>query len=156
MGASDRSLRKLFDVADAARRVNAEIQRLFEEEFKENELQFYKELVQRNMTKTQIEALQATYRSSHDLQPQGAWALSEKPYMSHQPPTATPPHPPPPVTVEPPMAPVRPPLAIAQNPNRSNGAGSSYPPPREPYKKKDAPTHPLALYLTERHRKTRS
>lgn len=52
MGSADRSLKKLYEVAEATRRVNAEIEKLFEEEVKEKELQFYKKIAQRNMSKT--------------------------------------------------------------------------------------------------------
>ncbi|KAF6238772.1 hypothetical protein HO173_003279 [Letharia columbiana] len=61
MGSPDRSLRLLYDVAESTRRVNIEIQKLFEDEAKENELQFYKDLAQRNMPATQIDALHASY-----------------------------------------------------------------------------------------------
>lgn len=64
MGNPDRSMRMLYDVAEATRRINAEMQKLFEEESKENELQFYKDIAQRNMPGTQIDALRASYQAS--------------------------------------------------------------------------------------------
>ena len=63
MGATDRSLRMLYDAAESARRINLEVQKLFEDETKESELRFYKEIAQRNMPETQINALLASYQA---------------------------------------------------------------------------------------------
>ena len=51
MCSPERSLRALYDLVESTRRINLEMQKLFEDEVKENELQFYKEIAQRNMPK---------------------------------------------------------------------------------------------------------
>ena len=75
MGATDRSLRMLYDAAESARRINLEVQKLFEDETKDSELQFYKEIAQRNMPETQINALLASYQAKAHGQKQ-SWEHS--------------------------------------------------------------------------------
>lgn len=65
MAATDRSLRKVSTVADEARRVNLEIERLFEDEQNENDLVFYKK-AERNLTLAQIQAMRASYKSGDE------------------------------------------------------------------------------------------
>lgn len=45
MASSDRSLRNIYQLAEEARRTNLELQKLFDEEVKTDELRFYKSLV---------------------------------------------------------------------------------------------------------------
>ena len=52
VGAHDRSLRMLYEVAESTRGINLEVQKLFEDETKDSEPQFYKETAERNMPKT--------------------------------------------------------------------------------------------------------
>ncbi len=130
MGTPDRSLRMLYDVAETARRVNLEIQKLFEEEAKENELQFYKEIAQRNMPRTQIDALRASYQTSREPQHQQFQSWSYR---------SDPPHPVPgnPATQDSPKPSQQyhqqdhttqaQPQVLAQNPNRGNAGRNSNP-----------------------------
>lgn len=82
MAATDRSLKSIYNLAEEARRSNLEVQKLFEEEFKHDELEFYKSLAQKNLQKHQIEALLTSYhatKASHAVatpshQP---WAIHE-------------------------------------------------------------------------------
>lgn len=109
MGTTDRSLRMLYDLAESTRRVNLEIQKLFEDETKENELQFYKDIAQRNMSKAQIDALLANYHAK---------AQGRNDYPSYQPPPS--------YRYEAPVVPTPAPSALPQqrplasNPNRAN------------------------------------
>jgi len=64
MAATDRSLKSIYNLAEEARRTNLEIQKLFEEEVKSKELTFYKNLAERNMTKSQIDALMTAFHSA--------------------------------------------------------------------------------------------
>jgi hypothetical protein len=64
MTASDRSLKSIYNLVEEARRTNLEIQKLFEEEVKSKELIFYKDLAERNMSKSQIDALMTAFHSA--------------------------------------------------------------------------------------------
>ena len=63
MASPDRSLKHIYNLAEEARRTNLEIRKLDDEKKKADELQFYKDIAQRNMSTTQIEALRATYHA---------------------------------------------------------------------------------------------
>lgn len=106
MGTTDRSLRMLYDVAESTRRVDLEIEKLFEDEAKENELQFYKEIAQRNMPKTRIDALRAIYHAK--AQGRNDYPSYQSPSYQYEAPAVPMPAPPPPQ---------RP---LMTNPNRAN------------------------------------
>ena len=76
MGAADRSMRKLFELADAARRVNAEIKKSMEEDARDLDLEFYRSLVEKNTSRPQIEAMLASHRQQAR---EGQWSF----YMDH-------------------------------------------------------------------------
>ena len=63
MTSQNKSLRSVYNLAEKARRINLKIQKLFEQKMKIKKLQFYKNLAQRNLIKSQIEALQAFYHT---------------------------------------------------------------------------------------------
>jgi len=67
MAPSDRSLRKVYTMATEARRVKLEISKLMEDEAKENDLMFYKNVAERNLTPIQIESMRASYQSGHKV-----------------------------------------------------------------------------------------
>ena len=87
MASSDRSLRMIYTLAEEARRTNLEIQKLFDEEVKSKELLFYKELAQKNMTKTQIEALRASYHATENQRTKREWTMHVDPPEFNPPPT---------------------------------------------------------------------
>lgn len=61
MIAIDRSLKNIYQLAEEAKRTNLELQNLHDEELRHAELDFYKELVQRNLPPQQIEAMLKVY-----------------------------------------------------------------------------------------------
>ena len=67
MAPSDRSLRKVYTMATKARRVNLKISKLMEDEAKENDLMFYKNVAERNLTPIQIKSMRASYQSGHKV-----------------------------------------------------------------------------------------
>lgn len=70
MASQDRSLRSVYHIAEEARRINEEIQRLYDEESKTDELQFYKDLVQKNLPQHQLASLLASLQASKQSQAQ--------------------------------------------------------------------------------------
>ena len=68
MASGDRSLRMIYNLAEEARRTNIEIQKLHDEESKTDELQFYKDLVQKNLPKHQVASLLASHQASKQTQ----------------------------------------------------------------------------------------
>lgn len=71
MASSDRSLKVIYNLAEEARRTNIEVQKLFEEEVKHDELVFYKQLALANMAKPQIDALLTSYHTAKASSPNG-------------------------------------------------------------------------------------
>ena len=61
MISSNRSLRTIYQLTKEARRINIEIKKLFDEKLKYDELSFYKNLTQRNLSRHQIETLLTEY-----------------------------------------------------------------------------------------------
>ncbi len=61
MTATDKSLKFIYNLAEKARWMNLEIQKLFDEKVKLKELIFYKKLTQKNMFKAQINVLLTSY-----------------------------------------------------------------------------------------------
>ncbi len=123
MAATDRSLKSIYNLAEEARRTNLEIQKLFEEEIKSKELIFYKDLAERNMSKSQIDALMTAYHSAATPNQGPGWTFhSDPPQFQPAPPLM-------PATYKPETAD----RALILNPNRGNMG--SKPPARkfEPY-----------------------
>lgn len=76
---SNRSLHMIYSLAEKSRRINVEIQKLFEKEFKTEKLQFYKSLTQKNLSKAQVTSLFSKYYAfKHSLpSPQHrAWSFA--------------------------------------------------------------------------------
>ena len=84
----DRSLLAVYSMTEESRRAKSEYTRLQEELVKSQELQFYRDLAQRNMSAQQIASLKATYTSN--LLP--AWNYYSPP-NPYQPPQTYPQHP---------------------------------------------------------------
>ena len=63
---NDRSLKTIYNLIEKVRRINIEMQKLFEEELKQNELTFYKNLAQKNILKHQIQTLLTFYHVDRD------------------------------------------------------------------------------------------
>ena len=61
MISSNRSLRTIYQLIEKIRRINIEIKKLFDKKFKYDELSFYKNLAQRNLSRHQIEILLTEY-----------------------------------------------------------------------------------------------
>jgi hypothetical protein len=123
MTATDRSLKSVYNLAEEARRTNLEIQKLFEEEMKSKELIFYKDLAERNMPKSQIDALMTAFHPTSAPNKGPGWTFHSDP------PQFQPTPPPMPPTYKPEIAD----RALILNPNRGNMG--SKPPARkfEPY-----------------------
>ena len=87
---ADRSLIKLHTIAEESQRAKIEYERLQSEIVKIQELKFYKELIQRNMSNHQIEVLKTTYNAN--LMPQWEYEYPNQPPLPHAwaTPTATP------------------------------------------------------------------
>ncbi len=60
----DRSLKIIYQLIKEARRINIEIQKLYDEEIRQNELSFYRELVQQFLSQTKIKAMLTQYHSN--------------------------------------------------------------------------------------------
>ena len=121
MGSPERSLRSIYTLAEEARRTNLDIQKMLEEEVKSDELAFYKDLVHRNLSKHEIETRLMTYHATKVKVPSGplrtSWSIYEdKPADEHLP-----------------VPPAYESTVLAQNPNRTNGAGPARPPRRQNY-----------------------
>ena len=54
-------MKALYNLIESTRKINLKMQKLFEDEVKENKLQFYKEIIQRNILKAKINTLIASY-----------------------------------------------------------------------------------------------
>ena len=61
LATADKSLRGVYALAETARKTKLELKKMSEEKEKMKELQFYKNLVQERMSRTQIEALLTTH-----------------------------------------------------------------------------------------------
>ena len=69
MGDPNRSLKAVYGLAEQARLINAEVQRLFEEESKEDELSFYKGLAKKDISSQQLSSMLATHHASQRGRP---------------------------------------------------------------------------------------
>ena len=71
----------IYNLAEEARRTNAEIQELLDEEVKSDQLSFYKSLVQRNVLKQQVASLLASHQASRMPKPfqHHAWSFHQDP-----------------------------------------------------------------------------
>ncbi|KAL9076268.1 MAG: hypothetical protein Q9161_000984 [Pseudevernia consocians] len=81
MASTDRSLYMIYNLAEEARRTNAEIQKLLDEEVKSDQLSFYKSLVERNVSKQQVASLLASHQASRMPKPlqHHAWSFHQDP-----------------------------------------------------------------------------
>ncbi len=61
MISSDRSLKIIYQLTEETRRTNIEIQKLYDEEVRQNELSFYRELTQQSLSQIKIEAMLTQY-----------------------------------------------------------------------------------------------
>ena len=89
MGNPSRSLRAVYGLAEQAKLVNMEIQRLFNEEVRADELSFYKDLAEKNFSSQQISSMLASHHATKAGRPLSApqqWSVHEDPYSqaSHQ------------------------------------------------------------------------
>ena len=57
----NKSLRSIYQLIEKTRRINFEIQKLFDEKLKLNELFFYKQLIMKNLSRTKINILLTQY-----------------------------------------------------------------------------------------------
>ena len=64
MTATNKSLRFIYQLIEETRRINLKIQKLFDDDFKRNELSFYKQLTMENLFKTQINSLFIEYHAA--------------------------------------------------------------------------------------------
>jgi hypothetical protein len=64
MISANRSLKMIYQLAKKARRTNLKIQKLYDEELRRDELKFYKNLTQNNLSKHQIEVMFASYHTN--------------------------------------------------------------------------------------------
>ncbi len=64
MTSSDRSLKTIYQLIEKARRTNIEIQKLYDEKVRQNELFFYRELAQQSLSQTKIETMLTQYHSA--------------------------------------------------------------------------------------------
>jgi hypothetical protein len=60
----DRFLRMIYQLAKKARRINLKIQKLYDEELRRDELEFYKNLTQNNLSRHQIEVMFTFYHTN--------------------------------------------------------------------------------------------
>ena len=58
---TNRSLKTIYQLAKKTRRTNLKIQKLFDDELKQDELVFYKSLAQQNISTHQIQAMFTSY-----------------------------------------------------------------------------------------------
>ena len=81
MASTDRSLYMIYNLAEEARRTNAEIQKLLNEKVKSDQLSFYKSLVERNVSKQQVASLLASHQASRMPKPlqHHAWSFHQDP-----------------------------------------------------------------------------
>jgi hypothetical protein len=64
MISSDRSLRIIYQLIEKTRRINIEIQKLYDEEVRQNELSFYRKLIQQSLSQIKIEIMLTQYHSN--------------------------------------------------------------------------------------------
>jgi hypothetical protein len=64
MISANRSLKIIYQLAKKVRRTNLKIQKLYDEELRRDELKFYKNLTQNNLSKHQIEVMFASYHTN--------------------------------------------------------------------------------------------
>ncbi len=64
MTSPNRSLKTIYQLTEKARRTNIEIQKLYDEEIRQNELSFYRELTQQSLPQAKIEAMLTQYHSN--------------------------------------------------------------------------------------------
>jgi hypothetical protein len=57
----DRSLKIIYQLIEETRRINIEIQKLYDEEIRQNELSFYRELAQQSLSQIKIETMLTQY-----------------------------------------------------------------------------------------------
>ena len=128
MGVTDRSLRMFYDAAESARRVNLEVQKLFEDEIKDSELQFYKGLAEKNLSGQQISSMLATHHAARTGRPASTpahhqWLVHEdsrvpnhysSPHQEAQPPYRS-------------EGPTKTPPYLTQNPNKANARQIPHP-----------------------------
>ena len=86
MASANRSLKNIYLLAEEARRTSLEIQKLFDEEIRSDELSFYKSLAQQNLSKTQIDSLLTAYQAKKQEQPaKPRWTFNPDPVVEIMP-----------------------------------------------------------------------
>ena len=71
----DRSLQGIYNLADEARRTKSAVQKLDEEEHKAKENEILRSLVQKTMSKDQLDSLVASFQTSAGASPRSSWSL---------------------------------------------------------------------------------
>ncbi|MCJ1423137.1 hypothetical protein MMC29_001018 [Sticta canariensis] len=88
MTSTDRSLKGMYQLAKEARRTSIEIQKLHDEELRQDELAFYKDLAVTNMPKHKIEAMFTSFyaNKTRNHRAVSPWAVHvDPPVLSHTP-----------------------------------------------------------------------
>lgn len=75
MIATDKLLKSIYNLAEKMKCMNLKIQKLFNEEIKSKELIFYKNLIERNMFKSQINMLMTAYHSMITSNQKSDWTF---------------------------------------------------------------------------------
>ncbi len=75
MISSDRSLKIIYQLIEKTRRINIEIQKLYDEEVRQNELSFYRELTQQSLSQTKIEVMLTQYHSNRSRLKTSSWSI---------------------------------------------------------------------------------
>jgi hypothetical protein len=71
----DRSLKIIYQLIEKARRTNIEIQKLYDEEMRQNELFFYRKLIQQFLSQAKIKAMLTQYHSSRTRSRASSWNI---------------------------------------------------------------------------------
>jgi hypothetical protein len=64
MISSNRFLKTIYQLTKETRRINIEIQKLYEKEIRQNELSFYRDLIQQSISQIKIEIMLTQYHSN--------------------------------------------------------------------------------------------
>ncbi len=60
----NKSLKIIYQLIEKTRRINIEIQKLYDEEIRQNELSFYRKLIQQSLSQTKIKVMLTQYYSN--------------------------------------------------------------------------------------------
>jgi hypothetical protein len=75
MISSDRSLKIIYQLIEKTRRINIEIQKLYDEEIRQNELSFYRKLIQQSLLQTKIKVMLTQYHSNRSRFKTSSWSI---------------------------------------------------------------------------------